>query len=84
MNALHEQFIAESRQLIEQATEDLIALEREGTAPPRIDRVTYGDWSNSKRISRSGGTAARIRGSAALMALTTSSVEASARFVSGM
>ena len=39
MNALHEQFIAEARELIHQATEDLIAVEREGFALERIDRV---------------------------------------------
>ena len=39
MNALHEQFIAEARELIHQATDDLIAVEREGFAPERIDRV---------------------------------------------
>ena len=39
MNALHEQFITEARELIEQATGDLLALEREGSAPERIDRV---------------------------------------------
>ena len=39
MNALHEQFIAEARELILQATDDLIAMEREGFALERIDRV---------------------------------------------
>ena len=39
MNVLHEQFITEARELIEQATADLVALEREGSAPERIDRV---------------------------------------------
>ena len=39
MNALHEQFVAEARELIHQATDDLIAVEREGFAPERIDRV---------------------------------------------
>ena len=39
MNALHEQFIAEARELIHQATDDLIAVEREGFALERIDRV---------------------------------------------
>ena len=39
MNALNEQFIAEARELIHQATEDLIAVEREGFALERIDRV---------------------------------------------
>ena len=39
MNALHEQFIAEARELIHQATDDLIAMEREGFALERIDRV---------------------------------------------
>jgi two-component system chemotaxis response regulator CheY len=39
VNALHEQFIAEARELIHQATDDLIAVEREGFAPERIDRV---------------------------------------------
>jgi two-component system chemotaxis sensor kinase CheA len=39
MNALHEQFIAESRELIHQATGDLIAAEKDGFSPDRIDRV---------------------------------------------
>ena len=39
MNALHEQFIAEARELIQQATDDLIAVEREGLALERIDRI---------------------------------------------
>jgi two-component system chemotaxis sensor kinase CheA len=39
VNALHEQFIAEARELIHQATDDLIAMEREGFALERIDRV---------------------------------------------
>ena len=39
VNALHEQFIAEARELIHQATDDLIAVEREGSEPERIDRV---------------------------------------------
>ena len=39
MNALHEQFIAKSRELIHQATGDLIAAEIDGFLPDRIDRV---------------------------------------------
>ena len=39
MNELHEQFIDEARELIHQATDDLIAVEREGFARERIDRV---------------------------------------------
>ena len=39
MNALHEQFVVEARELIQQATDDLIALEREGFAIERIDRI---------------------------------------------
>ena len=39
MNALHEQFIAEARELIHQATDDLIAAERDGFSAERIDRV---------------------------------------------
>jgi two-component system chemotaxis sensor kinase CheA len=39
MNALHEQFVVEARDLIQQATDDLIALEREGFAIERIDRI---------------------------------------------
>ena len=39
MNALQEQFVTEARELIRQAIDDLIALERDGTAPDRIDRV---------------------------------------------
>ena len=39
MNGLHEQFVAEARELIHQATDDLIAVEREGFALERIERV---------------------------------------------
>lgn len=39
MNALHEQFVIEARELIHQATADLIAMERDGFAPERIDRA---------------------------------------------
>ena len=39
MNALHEQFVIEARELIHQATDDLIAMERDGFAPERIDRA---------------------------------------------
>ena len=39
MSALHEQFVIEARELIRQATDDLIALERDGASPERIDRV---------------------------------------------
>ena len=39
MNALHEQFVAEARELVDQATDDLIAIEREGFAAERVDRV---------------------------------------------
>jgi two-component system chemotaxis sensor kinase CheA len=39
VNALHEQFVIEARELIHQATDDLIAMEREGFAPGRIDRA---------------------------------------------
>jgi two-component system, chemotaxis family, sensor kinase CheA len=39
MNALHEQFIAEARELIHQATDDLIMVEREGVAKERVDRL---------------------------------------------
>ncbi len=39
MNALQEQFVTEARELIRQAIDDLIALERDGTSPERIDRV---------------------------------------------
>jgi two-component system chemotaxis sensor kinase CheA len=39
MNALHEQFIAEARELLQQASDDLIATEREGFSAERIDRV---------------------------------------------
>ena len=39
MNALHEQFVAEARELIHQATDDLIAVEREGASAERIDRI---------------------------------------------
>ncbi len=39
MNAVHEQFITESRELIQQATDDLIALESEDFVVERIDRI---------------------------------------------
>jgi two-component system chemotaxis sensor kinase CheA len=39
MNGLQEQFVAEARELIHLATEDLIAAEREGLSAERIDRV---------------------------------------------
>ncbi len=39
MNPLHEQFIIEARELVDQATDDLIALDREGSTPERIERV---------------------------------------------
>lgn len=39
MNPLHEQFVAETRELIQQATDDLVAAEREGFSEERIDRV---------------------------------------------
>ena len=56
MNELHEQFIAEARELIHQATDDLIAVEREGFARERIvsfvpsipSRVLRA-WSTSRR-----------------------------------
>ena len=39
MNALHEQFIAEARDLVHQAVDDLIVVEREGVTAERIDRI---------------------------------------------
>jgi two-component system, chemotaxis family, sensor kinase CheA len=39
VNALQEQFIIEARELIHQAIDDLIALERDGASQERIDRV---------------------------------------------
>ena len=39
MNALQEQFIAEARELIHQATDDLITMEREGVARERAERL---------------------------------------------
>ena len=39
MSALQEQFVTEARDLIRQATDDLIALERAGTSPERLDGV---------------------------------------------
>ena len=39
MSALQEQFVTEARELIRQATDDLIALERAGASPERIDSV---------------------------------------------
>jgi two-component system chemotaxis sensor kinase CheA len=39
VNSLQEQFVSEARELIRQATDDLIALERDGMSSERIDRV---------------------------------------------
>jgi two-component system, chemotaxis family, sensor kinase CheA len=39
MNPLHEQFIVEARELIQQANDDLMAAEREGFSDEQIDRV---------------------------------------------
>jgi two-component system, chemotaxis family, sensor kinase CheA len=39
VSKLQEQFVTEARELISQATDDLIALERDGASPERIDRV---------------------------------------------
>jgi two-component system chemotaxis sensor kinase CheA len=39
MNVLHEQFILEARELIHQVIDDLIAIEREGHAAERVDRI---------------------------------------------
>src|SRR5262245_59849191 len=39
MNAIHEQFVAEARDLVHQATADLLALERDGVLGERIDRL---------------------------------------------
>jgi len=39
MNELHDQFITEGRELVQQATDDLIALENEDFAFERIDRI---------------------------------------------
>ena len=39
MSALEDQFVAEARELIRHATDDLIALERDGMAPERVDSV---------------------------------------------
>lgn len=39
MNPLHEQFVAEARELIQQASDDLIIAEREGFSEERVDRV---------------------------------------------
>ena len=39
MSALQEQFVTEARDLIRQATDNLIALERDGTSPERVDSV---------------------------------------------
>ena len=39
MSALEDQFVAEARELIRQATDNLIALERDGMAPEQIDNV---------------------------------------------
>ena len=39
MSALQEQFVTEARELVRQATDDLIALERNGASSERIDGV---------------------------------------------
>ena len=39
MSALQEQFVTEARELISQATDDLVVLERDGASPERIHRV---------------------------------------------
>ncbi|MGE5159633.1 MAG: chemotaxis protein CheA [Gemmatimonas sp.] len=39
MNELQEQFVTEARELVRQATDDLIALERDGSTAQRVDRV---------------------------------------------
>jgi two-component system, chemotaxis family, sensor kinase CheA len=39
VNELQQQFITEARELVDQATDDLIALEREGASVERIDRI---------------------------------------------
>jgi two-component system chemotaxis sensor kinase CheA len=39
VSSLQEQFVTEARELIRQATDDLIVLERDGALPERIDRV---------------------------------------------
>jgi two-component system chemotaxis sensor kinase CheA len=39
VSALQEQFVTEARELVGQATDNLIALERDGASPERIDRV---------------------------------------------
>lgn len=39
MNDLQAQFVLEARELVREATDDLIALERDGASPARIDRV---------------------------------------------
>jgi two-component system chemotaxis sensor kinase CheA len=39
VSALQEQFVTEARDLIRQATDNLIALERDGTSPERVDSV---------------------------------------------
>jgi len=39
MSAMSEVFVSESRELVQQATDDLIALEREGFTVDRVDRI---------------------------------------------
>ena len=51
---------------------------------PRKELVTNGDWSNCRLTSTSSGTAFLKSGMAALTALITVKVEASARLVTGM
>ncbi len=39
MNPLHEQFVLEARELIQQAVDDLLAIERQGASAEAVDRV---------------------------------------------
>ena len=56
VSALQEQFVTEARELIRQATDDLIALERDGASPERIDqRVSR--LSHAQGFRRRGRTA---------------------------
>ena len=56
MNALNEQFVAEARELIQQANDDLIAAEREGFSEERIDRV-FRVFHTLERLGRRGRSA---------------------------
>ena len=66
MNALHEQFITEARELIHQATDDLIAMEREGFRAradrSRLSRLPYAQGFRGRGRSAGDESDAACRG----------------------